>query len=152
MLVEKRKKMSNFSENLQDLLIRKNINKNQFCKQLNISNSSFYKIFNHSRQPKIDTLLKIASYFNCSLDFLLGRTENETALAGGKRVPLKVPFNKQLKINNTNINRVANSIGTNTATIYRWLNNETYPTIEYLIKLADYFGCTVDYLVGLEKL
>ncbi len=144
--------MSNFSENLQDLLIRRNINKNQFCQLLKLSNSSFYKIFNHSRQPKIDTLLKIAKYFNCSLDFLLGRTENETPLAKGKKISIKVPFEKQLKINNTNINRVATSIGTSTATIYRWLNNKTYPTLEYLIKLADYFGCTVDYLVGIEKL
>lgn len=35
-------------------------------------------------------------------------------------------------------------------TITSWLSRERMPQIDYLYLLADYFGCTVDYLIGRE--
>ena len=35
--------------------------------------------------------------------------------------------------------------------IYRWENNDSEPSIECLINLADVFNVSVDYLVGRER-
>lgn len=41
-------------------------------------------------------------------------------------------------------------IGMPPATINKWYNGLTEPNSKQLIKLADYFGVTIDYLVGRE--
>ena len=48
---------------------------NGVAKLLEISNSSCTQ-WKNGVLPKGDTLLKIANFFNCSIDYLLGRTEN----------------------------------------------------------------------------
>lgn len=48
---------------------------NGIAKLLGISNSSCTQ-WKNGMLPKGDTLLKIAEFFNCSIDYLLGRTNN----------------------------------------------------------------------------
>ena len=45
---------------------------------------------------------------------------------------------------------VAERIGTSQRNIGRWENAENDISSYFLIKLADFFGCTIDYLVGRE--
>lgn len=46
--------------------------------------------------------------------------------------------------------QVANELMVKYTTYYSWENSVTEPSIENLIKLADYFGVSIDYLVGRE--
>lgn len=46
--------------------------------------------------------------------------------------------------------RLALEIQTSQRNIGRWENGENEPTYSQLIKLADFFGCSVDYLIGRE--
>ena len=50
--------------------------------------------------------------------------------------------------NNTKPNPVAKEIGISSGIITKWKNIGTLPNGETLIKLADYFNCSVDYLLG----
>ena len=43
---------------------------------------------------------------------------------------------------------VAKAIGTNQRNIGRWEKNENEPTSGFLLKLANFFECSVDYLLG----
>ena len=45
---------------------------------------------------------------------------------------------------------VALAIKTSQRNISRWENGENEPTANFLIRLADFFGCSIDYLVGRE--
>ncbi len=45
---------------------------------------------------------------------------------------------------------LANAVETSQRNIGRWENNENEPSYSQIIKLADFFGCSVDYLVGRE--
>lgn len=43
---------------------------------------------------------------------------------------------------------LAKAIGVNHQNIYRWESGKTQPSLEMCIKLADYFGVSLDELVG----
>ena len=43
---------------------------------------------------------------------------------------------------------VARAIGTNQRNIGRWEKGENEPTSGFVLKLADFFQCSVDYLLG----
>lgn len=47
--------------------------------------------------------------------------------------------------------RVALDIGLSKAAVTRWKQTESTPKGDVLCKLADYFGCSVDYLLGREN-
>lgn len=47
--------------------------------------------------------------------------------------------------------RVALDIGLSKAAVTRWKQTESTPNGDVLSKLADYLGCSVDYLLGREN-
>lgn len=55
---------------------------------------------------------------------------------------------KLRKINNISQQRLASDIGISQQSINKYENQKTEPDISTLIKLAEYFDTTVDYLVG----
>ena len=46
---------------------------------------------------------------------------------------------------------LAKKLGISQSTICNWLNGKKEPSIESLWKLADFFGETIDYIVGKEN-
>ena len=48
------------------------------------------------------------------------------------------------------VDKLAKAIGVNPRTIFRWEAGEAELTHGNLISVADYFGCTTDYLLGRE--
>ena len=50
--------------------------------------------------------------------------------------------------NDTKPNAVAKQLGFSSAVCTQWKQRGTTPKIEYLSKIADYFGVSVDYLAG----
>ena len=46
-----------------------------------------------------------------------------------------------------NATQLATAVGTDPTNIMRYLRCTRTPSVETLVKLADYFGCTTDYLL-----
>ena len=69
-----------FAERLQNLREYNEISRKELASFLNISVSAIGMYERGAREPNIDILIKLANYFNVSLDFLLGREfhNNET--------------------------------------------------------------------------
>ena len=49
-----------------------------------------------------------------------------------------------------NLTQLANEVGIEKATLSRYFRALMTPSVENLVKLADYFQCTTDYLLGRE--
>ena len=60
---------------LKELRQSKGISQQQLADVITVSQQSVNKYENHGVEPDISTLIRIAEYFNVSLDFLTGRTE-----------------------------------------------------------------------------
>ena len=68
--------MSNFHSVLKTLRKSNNITQRQIAEFLEILPNSYQNYEYGNREPKYDTLIKLADYFDVSTDYLLGRTDN----------------------------------------------------------------------------
>lgn len=65
-----------FWKRFYELCISKNTKPNPVAKDIGISSGVVTKWKNGTTIPNGETLIKIADYLDCSVDYLLGRTDN----------------------------------------------------------------------------
>ena len=96
----------------------------------------------------VDTLVTLADYFKCSTDYLLGLTDRLTE----ENFKQRPPFAEQLTflLNHFKVTkyRLEKQTGFSEKTVNRWHNGKTQPTVDSLIRLAKYFDCSVDFVLG----
>lgn len=98
--------------------------------------------------PSTEYVLKVADFMNCSVDFLFERTENPAYQ------PTKTPscFSERLSalINNGNQNKnaLAKIWKVEPSTISKWIQGQRIPKPDTVYKLADFYNCSMDYLLG----
>ena len=66
-----------FAERLQELREDKGISRKDLAASLNITVSALGMYEQGRREPNMEMLIRLADYFNVSLDFLVGRSFNE---------------------------------------------------------------------------
>lgn len=64
------------SKRTKELRIKNNLTQKQLSEILKIQPNSVQRIEYGTARPSIDTLVTLANYFDVSLDYLLGRTDN----------------------------------------------------------------------------
>ena len=67
--------MKIFQERLIEQRKLNKITQRQLADYLQIAQPSYFRYENGSAEPTLETLVKIADYFDVSVDYLLGRTE-----------------------------------------------------------------------------
>ena len=65
---------------LKELRIKKNIKQQDLAKALNVTKQSVSNWENGKRLPNIEILIQLADFYNCSLDYLVGRELKEDNL------------------------------------------------------------------------
>ena len=143
--------LSNFAGTLNDLIIENNLNARTLALALGMENSTITRYLNGDRLPSIDYLVKIANYFNCSTDYLLGQ-EDEIRNTDFMPCP---PFAERLAYILNYYKRSSYSIYHNTdisqARYYGWKNGVGVPSVDNIVKLAKLFDCSVDFVIGRSK-
>lgn len=86
-----------FGERLRALRSEKKFTLRELAKELDISFSALGKYERNEHQPDFDTLEKIADYFDVSIDYLLGRTEeNFSYITEARGIDAIIELNDQL--------------------------------------------------------
>lgn len=70
--------------NLKKLRIKKGISQQSLADAIGTSQQSINKYENHKIEPDITTLIKIADYFETSVDYLIGHTEIDRVIENVK--------------------------------------------------------------------
>lgn len=65
-----------FNDRLKDLREDNDLTQEELSKKLNITRSALSNYEQGTREPSINLLIKIANYFNVTLDYLLCRTND----------------------------------------------------------------------------
>lgn len=68
--------MTNFAQRLKELRNKKDVSLDQVANSIDgINKGSLSRYENGKSQPGIEATIKLADYFNCSLDYLTGRSD-----------------------------------------------------------------------------
>jgi Predicted transcriptional regulators len=59
-------------DRLRELRLRKNLSQEEVARQIGITRSAYSHYEINNRQPVYDTLIKLSSYFDVSLDYIIG--------------------------------------------------------------------------------
>ena len=68
--------MSKFAERLKKLRESRGLSQDSFAKQFNLATNTIGMYEGGHREPNIDKLNQFATFFNVSLDYLVGRTDD----------------------------------------------------------------------------
>jgi len=68
--------MSIFCEHLKEFRKINNITQIEMAKKIGVSSTQFQNYEYGKHEPTLGILVKIADTFNCSIDYLTGRTDN----------------------------------------------------------------------------
>ena len=141
--------MSKFSERLEQLLFYARLNPPQFAEIIGCKRNTINRYLNGS-SPKVEIFVRMANYFQCTSEFLLG-LEEENSATNFKECP---PFSQQLKflLEHFKISKYKLKQGINIAesAIYSWQNGATSPTMDSVIKIAKFFNRSIDFILGRE--
>ena len=141
--------MSVLGKRLQAMLFESGTSASALAKRLGIAPATLRNWINFDCDPKMKHLVLVADYFNCSLEYLAGRS-NDYSKTGFKPVP---QFSTQLKKVIADSGKTIYAACKQTSFAYQcfsdWFNGQM-PRLSSLIKLADFFEVTLDQLVGRE--
>lgn len=74
--------MSRFAERLRELRKNKNINQQKLSNYLGYGYTAVANYESGRNEPAIDTLCKIAEYFDVTVDYLIGKEDNPKRMDG----------------------------------------------------------------------
>lgn len=138
----------NFKKRINELIIENEISRNELLAALNLSsntltNATFYGII-----PTTKTLVKFADYFNVSLNYLLGLTNENDFIPAEKPSNFKTRFLLLCDEKSVSHYKVSKDCGFESSTVIRWLKNGYVPSLEILDALCEYFRVSPDFLLG----
>lgn len=140
--------LSNFSDYITEQLFKENTNMFEFSKRIGIDDFVISRWVKEKYLPSLKNLIQIADFFNTSIDYTLGLSEDNYFIKN----EADDTFIDRLKllISKKNITpyKVAKDCGFGRAAVSKWLLNQSVPKIDNLVKLSNYFNCSLDYLIA----
>lgn len=140
------------------LINEKEITKYRLSKDLDLANGIFTQWEQDKAKPSTEALVKIANYFDVTVDYLLGRTP--TVIDLGKLETQAEPQTaktftvenilKLLRENNLTEYDISRILELSSSVLSQWKSGRQQPGIEVLIKFANFFNVSLDYLCGRE--
>lgn len=141
--------MSNFKERLNEMIFYSKKSVGEIATDLNISKPTIYRYLNAHRTPKLNLLILLADYFNCSIDYLVGRTDNNH-FYNKTEINFSISLQNTLQSFNYTRYKLSKESGINESVILWWIKGDRKPTLDSLIKIANTLDCSIDLLLGRE--
>lgn len=137
-----------FQERFNKLIKDKECTKYQFSSMVGVSKEVISRACLFGIIPSLQSLIKIADYLNISISYLLGKDNNDTF----DKSTSTETFHDRLKNlaieKNKKYSEIARKMVFPESYFHDWIRTKTLPSLDYLIKIADYFNVSPDYLLG----
>ena len=138
--------MNDFQERLQELLEENNMSRLKLANTLGISSTTINGYFNKNYYPQIDIAVKMAKFFDCSLDYLFGLSDSKNNNHKNPNTFIE-NFKNVLDENNISVYSAMKLLGKSEYDFYRWKNG-LFPKTLNLLDIAKTFDVSLDFLVG----
>lgn len=142
--------VSKFGERLKELSDDRGLTAAGLSKELSCNRSNITRYMSGERAPQFALFVKIVEYFNCSADYLLGKSDYPPDTVNFLPVPKFLGKRLRYVMNFCGFSqyKLAKNDNFSGSVIYSWLSDKKQPTAESLYNLAETMGCTVDFLLG----
>jgi len=138
-----------FGESLTAIMIDKNVTTQMLAKHLGVAPESVNRWKNNSRDIRLSNLVAVCRYFDCGVDYLVGRSEINHK-PNNKTLPrFSDSVRKVMERNGISQYRLRKETRFSGGHFNDW-DNGAEPQLSTIIELANYFDCSLDELVGLE--
>lgn len=142
--------LSIFAERLSELMFERKISAPALARILGCGRASVYRYLSGTKMPAVNLFVKMADYFSCTTDFLVG-LEGETYAHHFRET---VPFSQRLPLLLQHFGisryRLEKLSGFSQSTLFYWATGKTSPSLEKLVTLAKALQCTLDFILGRE--
>lgn len=140
--------LSKFSESLAELMQERNLSVKDLAEEVGIKDSNLYYYLRAERLPSVEALVLLADYFSCSADYLLGLTDESRVETYKQCPPFSQQLNFLLEYFGLSTYKVYTCANISKARFFDWKRGKYVPSLDNIMKLAEVFDCSVDYLLG----
>ena len=141
-------------EMLRKLRKQKGLTTYQVADQLNVTQATISRYENSLQEPSLSLLCDFADYFNITLDYALGLTNNESSKNLIKGLDLQVLANNMKEIrkkHNLSQENIADILKVTQSCIVKYEKGRVYISTENLYKFAKEFKISINELCGKTK-
>lgn len=137
------------SEQLTELMNEDGYNQTTLAKALNTPRAKISLYLTGKSVPNFKYFVALIDFFNCSADFLAGLNDYPTRDTKYKPVqPFNIRLREILKLKDKTQKSLIESQHISWNTLHGWLSGKSLPSVENLIKLAKFFNCSIDFILG----
>ena len=136
-----------FHIRINELVAETDLKKADLAKAGNFDYRSLSNALVYGITPTTSTLIKMADYFNVSMDYLLGRTDKND-YTESSNTTFQERFEKLCLEKGVTHYKVSQDCFFDKSNISRWLSKGYLPTLEILDMITKYFNVSIDYILG----
>ena len=140
--------MSKLPIRLKEYMDEREIDQSDLASAINVERSNISEFLSGKHSPSFEAFVSLLYYFNCSADYLLGLTDIHTEEKLHEVLPFGERLRALLKKQGISQAQLIRDLPVSSAVPFKWLSGKNYPSMESLIRLAEYLGFSVDYLIG----
>lgn len=118
------------------------------AKATGIVRSNIAEFLSEKHTPSYENLISLLTFFNCSADYLLGLKDLHTEEPLHEPLPFHERLRELLKERGVSQTALIKHLPVSSSVLYKWVSGKSQPNVFSLIRLAEFFDCSVDYLIG----
>lgn len=141
--------MDKFSERLAELMDNENLASEALGARVGVDGSAV-RLWQEGKSVFLSNMIKLAQYFHCSIDFLMGRTEKLLDFKPQPCLPFYTRLREVMCEQRVSTYRLCKDLGISSCNFTNWKNG-TDPFIQTVELLANYLEVSIDFLVGRDR-
>ena len=137
-----------FQKRIRELAAESDKTYAELTKLIGIDDRPFSHAVQYGIIPSTRILIRIADYFQVSIAFLLGKTDEETFYPSETDSNFFTRIVELCSEKDVTFYEVAKQCHLDKSCVSRWVRLKSLPTLEYLELIVDYFHVSIDYMLG----
>ena len=142
--------LSNLSDTLNELKDLRGFTEQSLADGSGIPVSCISQYMRGKQAPYVDSLIKLADFLHCSIDYLLGKSDDCSEKIYTTCPPFAERIKELQKKKNFTAKKIYSAEGLSKTSYYEWRRGQSLPTLENLVNLAKVLDCSIDEVLGRE--
>ncbi|MCM1393325.1 MAG: transcriptional regulator [[Eubacterium] siraeum] len=140
--------LSKFAYRLNELMIEKGLNASELAENSGVERSAIYRYLAAEIAPSTENAVKLSNYFGYKIDFMLGLSDDDRMFDFKECAPFDERLKFLLKSKNKTQYALKKQTKISQSILHYWLKARYNPSLDNAVKLAKFFECSVDYVLG----